>query len=93
MVVLLGTSCGRVAPLGEGAMEVTVRQVVGGGTRYLLVNRVHRLICQLVDGSESACPPGGFSSWCPDDTPKVRLSGGANCSSLLEISAARSGSR
>ena len=54
MKVLLGLSCGRIVPLGEGAMNVTVRQVVSGGTRHLLVSRVYRLRCHLQDGSE--CP-------------------------------------
>ena len=71
MIVLLGMSCGRIAPLGEGAVEVTARQVVGGDTIYLLVNRVYRSICQLQDGSESAWPEDGFRSWCPDDPAKV----------------------
>lgn len=60
-------------PLGEGAVEVMVRQVVSGGTRYLLVNRVYGSICQLQDGNESARPKTDFSTWCPEDATKVRL--------------------
>ena len=54
MIVFVRMSCGRIVPLGGGTMEVTARQVVGGGTRYLLANWVYRSICQLQDGSESA---------------------------------------
>lgn len=64
MIVLLGMSCGRLVPLGEGAAEVTVWPVVGGGTKHLLVNRVCKSTCQLQDESESACPEDGLSSWC-----------------------------
>lgn len=39
MIVLLGMSCGRIVLLGEVAVGATVRQVVVGGTRYLLANR------------------------------------------------------
>ena len=52
---------------------MTVPQVVGGGTRYLLVNRVYRVICELQDGSESAWAEAGSRSWCPDDAALVRL--------------------
>ena len=59
MLVLLAMSCGYIEPQGSNAVQVTVKRIVSGGPRYILVNRVYGAIVTQRDGSESAWPPDG----------------------------------
>ncbi|CAM9547720.1 unnamed protein product [Sphacelaria rigidula] len=63
VLVLLAMSCGHIEPQGSNAVQVTVKRIVNGGPRYILVNRVYRAIVTLMDGSESAWPPDGLYDW------------------------------
>ncbi|CAB1121317.1 unnamed protein product [Ectocarpus sp. CCAP 1310/34] len=75
MIILLAMSTGFLKASGEGAVEVTVHEVVGGDPKYTWVNRVFAVISGLRDGNESAWPTtdSGFQGWIPDDDEKVRL--------------------
>lgn len=72
-IVFLEISCARIVHISEGAVEVMVRQVVGGSTRYLVVNSVYIIIRQLKDKRQSPGSDDRFCSGCLDDTAKVRL--------------------
>ena len=63
MLVLLAMSCGYIEPQGSNAVQVTVKRIVSGGPRYILVNRVYGAIVTQRDGSESAWPPDGQYDW------------------------------
>lgn len=59
IIVLLGMPSGCVAPKGSDAVQATVKRIVNGGLRYILMSRMYREIESLRDGSESARPPDG----------------------------------
>lgn len=73
MIILLAMSAGKITPHGVGEVQVTVQRIVGGQTKFLLVNQAYKKICILQDGSDSAWPADGWVGWNPSDDDKVRL--------------------
>ncbi|CAM9752266.1 unnamed protein product [Sphacelaria rigidula] len=70
IIVLLAMATGWIPTRGADAVQVTVKRIVSGAPRYILVNRVYRAIVDLRDGSESAWPPDEEYAWL---TPPVKV--------------------